>query len=250
MRLLLNNTQEAIALDIGHIVPASGQLEISDANVLLFQRSDDMWAKLATGDLSYSDGVSTLALSDAINHLKNFYQKYTLDTDNAILSRTKITKTGWGLVCHTIGIETSTLGSLHDVGEAGSDYGFGTLKFYDDEDTELTEQSAIDTDCVKTVLEWEPTNTYEVIGGEMYNGAKIDTPFYVWFKHPYSGHEFCTGGFDMSFLPAYGKKTMDGRAPKELPYYPGAGITKVRLTARHNAGVKQKLQLVLELYEE
>jgi len=253
-RLLKNNTESAIVLDIGHTVPASGQLEIIDENVLLFQKSDDMWASLASEDLTYNDGVSDLGMSDAINHLKNLMVKYPTDTDGSQLSRVKITKTGWGLQCHSIGVTTGKVDSIYDKKHDGTDYGFGTLKFYDSEDDEITEkgtydtlQDRLDAECETTALLWEPTHDLEIIGGELWQKAKPASAVRMWFYHPLSGHEFCTGGIDLQFID--NKKSMDGRAPKLLPYSAAYHSSQLCMKMKHTAGVNHDVQLVLEIFK-
>ena len=94
--ILKNQTLSDITLDIGRVVPASGELEIDVGNLVAFQKSNDVLTKLANGDLILSDGVKDLALSDALDHLKGFYQKSPLDPDTGMPSvSTKKLPPGW-----------------------------------------------------------------------------------------------------------------------------------------------------------
>lgn len=79
-KILKNNTAEDISLDVGHVVPASGQYTIDPANYLLFANSADVLTLLASGDLIYNDGASDLELSPAIDHLKGMFPLH-IDAD-------------------------------------------------------------------------------------------------------------------------------------------------------------------------
>jgi len=171
------------------------------------------------------------------------------DSGGAELSRVKITKTGLGLQCHAIEFATSTVGSVVNIDKNGDDYGFATLKFYDDQDNELTTQIDIDSDCVTTVLVWEPTYDIDIIGGEMRQKSVPASPVRCNFYSVYSGHEFCSGGMNMEYVGAGSAKRMDGRAPKTLPYVEGIGITKFHLVCRHPAGFQHSLMCVLEFFK-
>lgn len=170
------------------------------------------------------------------------------DTDGSPLSRVKITKTGWGLQCHAIEFTTSKLDSVNDIDADGEDWGFSTIKFFDENDTELTTQEDITSSCVCTELYFEPTNDYEVIGGEMWQKEVPTAPIRCNLRHALTGHEFCTGGFNAEFLPAHGCKKMDGRAPKLLPYNATYHTGMLVMTTRHPAGVQHDFQLVIEIF--
>ena len=210
--------------------------------------NDTIYGDIAADDLQVGDGSTYFTgYADQWSWLQNVDNE-PRDTDGNKFARFKITKSGWGLVCHTVEFETSKLSSVFNKKFNQSDFGWATLKFYDDEDNELTTQESIDTDCVKTVLIWEPDETIQIRGGSIYPGVRATVDMRVWFKNTYSGHEFCSGGFDLRRLPDYGSKVLDGGAPKELPYVEGAGITKCELLVLHPEGHQKTLQVVLDLF--
>ena len=70
LRILKNNTAQDVSLDIGHIVPASGQLEVDPANYLLIAKSNTAIEKLSDGTLTLNNGIEDIAdLNKAIQIL-------------------------------------------------------------------------------------------------------------------------------------------------------------------------------------
>jgi len=233
----------------GQEITAGGTYTIQDSERVAWFNCDDLLSDITADKAEiWNDSAAIDAYSDQINWLKN-YDAHPKDSDGADLSRVKITKTGWGLQCHAVQIETSKLSSVYDKKKDGTNYGFGTLKFYDSSDNELTTQGSIDTSCVRTDLLWEPTHDIEMIGGELWQDSAPSNDVYMWFFHEYSGHEFCSGGLNAKYLGANGCKTMDGRAPKLLPYHATYHTGRVVFRCRHNAGDQHKLMLVLEFYK-
>lgn len=170
------------------------------------------------------------------------------DNDGSKLARHKITKTGWGLHCHKVELETSKLSSVIDIDKDGIDWGYATIKFYDVNNQELTTQNDIDANCVRTDMSFEPTVDYEIIAGEIWQKSVPVSAMLLNLFHQFSGHEFCTGGFNMEFLPANGYKKMDGRTAKMMPYNATYHTNLLILRCRHSAGVRHRLMLVLEIF--
>ena len=71
------------------------------------------------------------------------------------MSRINMAYDGWGNQRRGFEFETSKLSSVYNKKADGTDYGDVTIKFYDDQDAELTTQGTLDTDCVKTVVDFE-----------------------------------------------------------------------------------------------
>jgi len=72
-KILKNNTDQEISLDVGHKIPASGSYTIDPANYGPFARSNDVLTLLADETLTYNDGSNDLELSQAIDHLKGIF---------------------------------------------------------------------------------------------------------------------------------------------------------------------------------
>lgn len=82
MSKILKRTGAAYVInDTGQTVPANGQLEIDPSNYLLYARSDDTIAALASGDLVYNDGSNDLSLAEATAHIQGSAAK-NVEVDN------------------------------------------------------------------------------------------------------------------------------------------------------------------------
>jgi len=233
----------------GQDIAAGATYTIADSERIAWTSNADLLADVANEKAEVWDSVGAVSgLSAQIDWLKG-QDCHPEDSDGANLARLKITKTGWGLQCHAIQLETSKLSSVYSKDADGDDYGFASLKFYNASDEELTEQSAIDSGCVRTDLLWEPDYDIEMIGGELWQQTAPTGNVYMWFFHEYSGHEFCSGGMNAKFIPAPGCKKMDGRAPKLLPYNATYHTGRMVFRCRHSIGAQHKLMLVLEFFK-
>lgn len=178
-----------------------------------------------------------------------------VDDDNSQLSRVKITKSGWNFQLHFVEFETSKKDSIVSEDENGTPLGFSTLKFYDENNGELTEQGAIDTDCVKTVLDWEPTHDYEIKGGFLKQKSIPPSPVRVHVigvpdvPPAYGGNKkFTQGGLNLEYFGADEMVDADGEAPKFLKFDSNVHSNKLRVSTRHGTGVKHKMAMIFKLF--
>lgn len=81
MTSAINNTQNDIALDNGRVVPASSSLTIDSSNFLAFANDNSFWSYVSAGDITVNDGTQNLDISDAIDHLKGYLQKFAMTSD-------------------------------------------------------------------------------------------------------------------------------------------------------------------------
>jgi len=239
----------------GQEITAGSTYTILDSERISWTVSDTLISDISADKAEIWDSVAAInTYSDQINWLKN-YDYHPQDSDGSDLCRVKITRTGWGLQCHAVQIETAKLSSIYNRDKDGDDYGFTTLKFYNASDVEITDAGAysthqdhIDALCVRTDLIWEPTFDIEMIGGEFWQATAPTNDIYMWFFHEYSGHSFCDGGMNAKVIGA-AHKEMDGRAPKLLPYNDTYHTGRLILRCRHTAGDQHKIMLVLEYYK-
>jgi len=222
--------------------------QITDSERLKWSKNSAVDDAISDDHIQIGDGTQYFSdHDDSINHLKMIGEP--TDTDGSKLARVKITKTGWGLQCHAINFETSKLASVHEKKADGTNYAYCTMKFYDDEDTELTTQATIDTDCVRTDIFIEPTHDYEMIGGEFWPITLFSEDCFVHFFHVLTGHEFCSD-FNARAVGAGHCKRMDGRAPKLMPHDdPVDHTNQLCLRLRHSAGFKHKTQIIMEFFK-
>lgn len=232
---------------------------IEGANLTWYQTSDDIMADLASDEIRMSaDGASDYSTSPAANiSFLLGSAPYPTDTDGAQLTRTKMTKTGWHYQCNAVQWETSKLSSNYNKDKAGSDLGFSAIKFYDDEDTELTVQGDLDTDCVKTVITFEATHDIEIIGGILYQSEQPATAVRIWVTavpdltvEQGGSVPFCQGGINLAMMGTGQIYSVDGRTPKHMPYNATYHTNKFEITCLHGAGVQHEIMMVFQLFRE
>lgn len=180
------------------------------------------------------------------------------DTDGVPLSRTKITKTGWHFQAQTVEFVTSKLDSLYNHDMAGTDLGYATIKYYDDNDDEITSptQQNLDDDCVKTVIDWEPTHDIEIIGGTLYQSTVPTHDVRVWIiavpdvSAMYGGSiPFAEGGLNLKHMGTGAIMDLDGKTPKLMKYDATYHTNKFRIVAKHTAGDQCPLMIVFKIFE-
>lgn len=178
------------------------------------------------------------------------------DSDNMTISRNKVTKTGWTFNRANIKFETSKPG-LRYKSDGLVDLPGVTLKLFNAAGTDITAeaQSVLDTDCVRTQLDFEPPYNNEIIAGSL---VLLNVPIgemFLWvvgvpdIPAAYGGSkEFVTG----EALHMLGPKQIleiDGRASKPLTYSAVYHTNKIRATIRHDAGEKVKMQMTYQQFK-
>ena len=242
----------------GQQISAGAYYEIEDYEKIGFANNSQLLTDIGAGvavmardDSGNTDIADT---AEAINYLKNI-DTSPRDSDGALLSRSKVTQTGWHYQLHGVEFESSNLDSEYSKDVSGTDFGFCELKFYDDEEAELTIQDDIDTDCVKTVLSWEPTHDIELIGGLFKQSEIPTTNIRMWcvgvpdVPTQYGGSKPFVANVNLKFLGTEEGIRIDGRATKLLPYDATNHTNKMQFTFTHGAGVKHKMHIIFELFK-
>jgi hypothetical protein len=185
------------------------------------------------------------------------------DTGGLLLTP-KFAPTGWHQQYFETEFETSNSASdsIHEKDWENEDLGYSSLKFYDANGDELTDQNDIDTDCVRTDLLWMPPFDYSIKSGWVAQKAVPATNMYVWalgadLDVAYGGPQsvFAQGGINLTYVDARTRAGLDGVSGTILYYnHPqlgdGAGTNRIRFVVRHEAGVKHRIQAVFELFLE
>ena len=178
------------------------------------------------------------------------------DADNAVLSRTKITESGWHFQAHCLEFKTSELGSDYNKDEDEVDLGFTTLKCYNSSDVELTAQGDCDTDATRTVVTWEATHDVEVIGGKLSQTTAPATDTRLWIravpdvpKVAGGSVDFAQGGVNLKTLGDNGELDLDGKTAKLMNYDATYHTNKFRFTVRHDAGQKHCVMFVVYMFK-
>ena len=173
------------------------------------------------------------------------------DSDGIPLAREKITRKGWHAQPHFIELQTSNSASIVNSEDDGTDLGFTSVTLYDNTDTVTVDQAL----AVKTVLDWEPTHDYHLLGGTITQYDKPTQDVRVWVSAwPEAGlfgsspTQFVQGGANLHLAPAEGI-VIDGKTPKLLPYTPGVHTNKLRFTFTHPQAYTHKVLIQLKIFK-
>lgn len=258
----IKNTDTIDHTYAGQLIPYGTYYEIQPVEEHLWANDSTLLTDIGSGnatvakDDSGSNDITDVAT--AINYLKDI-SNGPVDVDGAPLTRTKVTKTGWHYQCNAVEWTSAKLSSMYNKNKAESDLGYTNIKYYDNTDTELVAgtQAELDSDCVKTVLTWEPPQDIELIGGTMYQSSAPINDVRLWVTAipdlpVASGGSvpFCTGGINLKYMGSGAIYTVDGKVPKMMPYSATYHTNKLEITIIHPAGEKHSIMMVFQLFRE
>lgn len=210
------------------------------------------------------DPSDTTELLDFENNFKALGNKKLdpRDSDGSPLQRTKVTTTGWNYCLHGLEFETSKLDSIYSRKPDNTDYNFHTIKFYKDvsgAEVEITgddlNQTFLDANCIKTIVDWEPTFDYEIVGGSLKQKSVPTEDVHLWvigvpdIPEAYGGSKVFVTTVDLAYIGLEDGVKVDGRAPKYLTYSATNHTSKLRLVLRHPVGYKHKLHMLFEIFK-
>lgn len=202
--------------------------------------------------------------SDCMDFETNYKSSWNLpvssrDSDGANIFRNKAAKKGWSYAIIPIEFETSrrqTSTTFYSKLADGTDRSDITLKCYDANDAEVTTDGALDVNwatIVKTVIEFEPTYDYEVIGGYIRTLNDITSDIRLWIiavpdiAAP-SGSKEMVGGLNLNFLKPENSFNVDGRVSKYLTYSSTYHTNKLRFIFKYPAGTHESIVINIEHY--
>lgn len=211
-----------------------------------FQGADNLIndITLATPEASVND----LTGSAGINELMRIDQK---DSEGALMSRTKVTKSGWSYHVQGVEFTTSKVDSVYNKDMDGNDLGFTTYTMKDVNGAVTTNEM----ECTQTIVDWEPTHDYEIIGGQLkmdmiptdniraYVIGVPDVPA------QYGGSKEFICCVNMKYIKAKDAINADGRASKELKFDPVNHTNKMRLVLNHSAGTQANFLMLFEIFK-
>ncbi len=182
------------------------------------------------------------------------------DTDGAQIVRLKAAKKGWSFWAVPVEITTSTLsGSLYCKDSSEVDIPGVSCKIYNSNNQEITTAGVLNANlntCVKTVIDFEPTFDYEIIGGALRINSNPAQDMRLWIvgapdiPAQYGGSKEFASGINLKFLGPDSSFEVDGRVTKFLTYDPNTHQGKMRMILRHPAGAQVNMQLVIHLYRQ
>lgn len=219
-----------------------------------FSNDDDLLVDVASGVSGISaDNATSLTGSDGINLLKDV--QYSVDSEGAQVTRLKMSQAGWTYQARALEFNTGGLNSLVNNKADGTIWGDATLKFYNSSDVEVTTQLLIDLTAVKTVLEWEPTYDYEIVGGflSMPTTPLADYRVYVVavpdVSEELGGSKLMVSGINMKSIPAGSRLLIDGRTAKRMNYSDSLHTNKIQLSIEHAPGSSHNFMIVFEHFK-
>lgn len=180
------------------------------------------------------------------------------DTDGAQIVRIKAAKKGWSFWALPIEITTSTIGgSLYSKDSLGVDVPGISCKIYNNNDEEITTPGLANANlatCVKTVIDFEPTFDYELIGGALRINSNPAEDIRMWIVGApdipaiYGGSKEFASGINLKFLAPDSSFDIDGRVSKYIQYNATTHQGKVRIILKHPSGSTVNMQFILHSY--
>jgi hypothetical protein len=182
-----------------------------------------------------------------------------LDASKSLDGRT-IVKTSVGIPgnlfrLRPISFQTSTPSSLHNAKPDGTSHGDVTIKEYDANDVELTTDF---TASVKTVVDFEAAEDYELLGGWCeIDDVIIAANVGVWYLSvcgapdvpaQYGGCIPFLSEVDLSLLKSQ-SIAMDGRATSFMKFDPVYHSSKIRFVIKHPVGAIVGFQIFMEIFK-
>ncbi len=262
MAKYIKNTTGSTVTYLGQDIAASAYYQIQSAEEIAWSNLSVLLTDIGSGDAVVAkddDGTKDISdVNDGVNYLKDI-ENLPSDADGVPLSRTKITQSGWHFQAHVFEFTTSKLASTYSKDIDDDDLGFLTIKYYDSSDVELVAgtQAELDSDCVLTVIDWEPDYNYEIIGGTLYQSVVPSTDVRLWILAvpdltPAQGGSipFVEGGLNLKHMGTGPIVDLDGKTPKLMSYDATYHTNKFRFTTRHNAGAQCPLMIMFKIFEE
>lgn len=253
--ILINNKTEltigpyngtTIASGASFTVPGAIAPYISDGALLA-----DILAERAS--VTFANRESFTAQAAAL--LMQLGQLFNTDSDGANLSRIKQAPSGWTYHLRGFEFTTSLLASLVNKDHNNQDLTDITIRFYDNSGVLLTTQEDIDSSCVKTVVDYEPTYDYYLIGGEAktLGTPSTDTRISVIGVPDYpapNGSKVMIQNVNMRYIASGDKVSADGRASKGLLYNnPVPHSNKIRFAVYHSVGHQVPFGIAMETFK-
>lgn len=249
MKRVKNNTQTADSWAGQQIEPGE-YYTIQDTELLRWQNDAKVLESILDSSLVFNDGDSDYSDPvEALNLLKDILPK---DSDGRILQRPVAGRAGWKAQFHAMRITTSTENGVYSKDKNGNDLGFCTYTMYN-EANQVTTNIA---ECVKTVVNWEPTHDMEIIGGRVFQRQAPNTDIWMYVTAAahipanYGGSvAFLQGGMNLYDIADGGEADFDGRAAKYITYDSQNHSGRFEILFKHNAGIQHSISLVFEMFK-
>lgn len=186
--------------------------------------------------------------------------------------RKVVTKPAWYFSPHAIDFITSKSKSIynrkHDGAniDDGTDAGDAVIKFYDSDGDELVKgenetdeefDARLLTDNVKTIVEFEKEESYDIVGAELYFQNAPQNRAYVWcifapdIPYEYGGSKpFMGRGMALHMMQPKVPHHFDAVSTSTINYDPVNHSGKIGIIVKHDTGEQIGIQCVFVMYEE
>lgn len=262
MALVIKNTDSVSNVYAGQTIEPAASYTVQDIERYSWATSDLLIEHIAIGKAQVNDGISDIAgVSNQISYLKQL-DLTPRDSDGSPLNRTKITQSGWHYQLHGLEFETSVLSSEFSKKADNSNYGFTSMKFYKldgSSEVEITggdlNQTFLDSNCVKTIVDWEPNHDIELIGALLKIASIPTEDIRMWaigvpdVPEAYGGSKPFATNINIRYLGLEEGVRVDGRVSKLMVYSASYHTSKMRLIFRHPTGFKHKFHMIFELFK-
>ena len=265
MKLILkNNSTDTFSYADGLVVvQPNSELDVI-SNYWFALYSDVNFIKdLRLNNILVNDGLKDYRTPESesyvqfLNDISNWNNR---DTDGAQIVRNKAAKKGWSFWAIPFEITTSTLGgTLFCQLSDGTVIPWVTCKIYDANNNEITTAGVLNANlnqCVKTVIDFEPTFDYEIIGGAARISSNPSQDIRLWIvgapdiPAQYGGSKEFASGINLKFLAPDSSFDVDGRVTKFLTYNPATHQGKMRMILKHPAGLAVNMQFTVHMYRQ
>lgn len=259
--IILNPSSDQISYADGQvIVPAYGQLDVSSNYWFGVYTDINFIRDVRLNNIKINDGNKDILPEDSEKYAKqlNEFNYNNKDTDGALIVRTKAAKKGWSFWAVAAEITTSTInGTLFCKTYDDVNIPWVNCKIYNASDQEITTAGLLDENlntCVKTVLDFEPTFDFEIIGGTLRINSNPAQDARLWIvgapdiPAQFGGSKEFASGINLKFLAPDSSFDIDGRVTKYLVYNPTTHQGKMRVIIKHQAGIQLNTQIIIHMY--
>jgi hypothetical protein len=213
---------------------------------------------LSDGDKTLLDGVVAAHAGTSLIYPPQLIKiDQPVDSDNMVISRNKVTKTGWTFNRANVKFETGGADSLRYKSVTMADLAGVTLKFFNAAGTDISTagQTTLTADCVITQMDFEPPYDNEIIAGSI---VLFSDPLHdMWLTviglpdvpASYGGSKEFVTDEALHMLGAKKVLTADGRASKPLSYNPAYHTNKLRAVIRHEPGDRIRIQMTYQQFK-
>ena len=194
------------------------------------------------------------------------------DSEGKPYINVSMTKLDWYYSPHALDFYSAKYGSLYNRNHGGNgiddgtDLGDAYLEFYDASGSLMNKgaeespeefQVRLSTSCVKTVMNWEKTESFDVVGAYLYIASNPAERAYLWvvaapdIPYEYGGSKpFMGRGMNLQMMAAKVNHYFDAKSTKTINYDTVYHSGKIAAVIKHAAGEQIGIQLIFILYEE